>query len=835
MDCYQRRYVEHAIVPRLVLLGAPGAGKTKCIVSRLTRIIGDGFLAAGECILLSFTRSAAEELNNRINIQGLRVLTIDALAYRILKQNSAQRVSDVQSLCIQLYRHLRGLSESQQRGLALFLGAAPKLIIVDEAQDLNFIQYEIFLLLQQIFSCALEFVGDPRQSIFGFRGSSSELMLHLENSEILHLQNNYRSTKGICNLLNAVYSDMAPVIAAGEHAAILTKPTLFANTTSYLLQGVAAYAKNNLGKKTIAVIAPCLRSHKRGVLGLSPVYTYCVLAGIRCKMYGKNFLDVEEKDETKVLHFHTIHSSKGREFDTVFFVEPRQMLQRRFVSKKSHEEYKKYIYVGISRAKQDLFLLLSQELDGPVRGDGISLHLCSSATGPHAHPRQQIQVKMHDDIKLVRPFTPSDNSFVYLHGKVPSFESNVGKIMNAVSDVCLRIDDNLVIKNVAVQRLAEKNNEQLGEQLATHLKSAPSYVDEAIKVSFQTLLTGTRVQKIDRLRHILKLLATISPSSSVIPSCTQKRLALIFKDLVDVDKVRGSLQKYDFFIANFDALHTTKKPLAAIVEAVVFITFLTKTFGEEAIQYSTFAKMLKKTMTIAPTVAKLILPLVRYLGTQCDMVRSDNGPESTMFQLSKIPCLSPAIACEKQSNVPVILNLSLDRGIHARDISMRKKAQLALLNYLTSKQKCIFLDVLFGSVTKFECEIKQSQSAKILSKIMASVAPHKFCSQHIGVLQHGESVQFCLFHKLSYAVLGDGIVARGDIAEGFRKAMKSVHVSSATFYFLRNFRQTLKLLAGEIRHFDKISPNFVVNLENLLMDKDENTFQTFIQATKRQI
>ncbi|MDC4183436.1 ATP-dependent helicase [Mycoplasma bradburyae] len=78
-------------------------------------------------------------------------------------------------------------------------------ILVDEFQDTNEIQYNIIKLLREENDNFL-FVGDPDQSIYGWRGASSEIGDSIQNDfsnlAIKYLTKNYRSKQSILNLAN---------------------------------------------------------------------------------------------------------------------------------------------------------------------------------------------------------------------------------------------------------------------------------------------------------------------------------------------------------------------------------------------------------------------------------------------------------------------------------------------------------------------------------------------------------------------------------------------------------------------------------------------------------
>lgn len=100
-----------------------------------------------------------------------------------------------------------------------------KFICVDEAQDLNFAQYEVIKALCGNECRNIMLVGDENQSIYGFNGSDSTLMSERFVSEfkptIYILNENYRSAKAIVNFANQLenYESVANYVFEGELAA----------------------------------------------------------------------------------------------------------------------------------------------------------------------------------------------------------------------------------------------------------------------------------------------------------------------------------------------------------------------------------------------------------------------------------------------------------------------------------------------------------------------------------------------------------------------------------------------------------------------------------------
>jgi len=83
-------------------------------------------------------------------------------------------------------------------------------IIVDEFQDSNFLQYEIFRLLDGERG-RLYFVGDIKQSIYRFRGADCSVFAEAaEKYRTLYLSNNFRSSEQVVESVNGIFERIMP-------------------------------------------------------------------------------------------------------------------------------------------------------------------------------------------------------------------------------------------------------------------------------------------------------------------------------------------------------------------------------------------------------------------------------------------------------------------------------------------------------------------------------------------------------------------------------------------------------------------------------------------------
>ena len=137
---------------------------------------------------------------NNADLKGIREITRVYAAYcEHLKKNNALDFDDL------LTQTLR-LLETDKDALE-YLSGKFRYIHVDEFQDTNRVQYEIVRLLATVHG-NLFAVGDDDQSIYGWRGAKIENILGFEKdfkgAKVYKLERNYRSTKNILKLANAV-------------------------------------------------------------------------------------------------------------------------------------------------------------------------------------------------------------------------------------------------------------------------------------------------------------------------------------------------------------------------------------------------------------------------------------------------------------------------------------------------------------------------------------------------------------------------------------------------------------------------------------------------------
>lgn len=272
LNSEQRRAVEAGEGP-VVIVAGPGTGKTKTLTARIAYLIESGRARPGEILALTFTKKAAEELQQRVRTMLHRrelphVATFHALCHELL-EDDAEFVSEQErlriikalsrpaalkslsarevGLAISKSKNGAGVNEAvrkithaynaalREKGLRDFddlllqtrelleqdeaarktAQTRYKYILVDEFQDTNRLQYEVLQLLRGHDN--LFVIGDPNQSIYGFRGAGGDIfeqfVQDFPKTQQVTLHVNYRSVPAVVHLSNAVFPDAEPLTA----------------------------------------------------------------------------------------------------------------------------------------------------------------------------------------------------------------------------------------------------------------------------------------------------------------------------------------------------------------------------------------------------------------------------------------------------------------------------------------------------------------------------------------------------------------------------------------------------------------------------------------------
>ncbi|HEV2402995.1 MAG TPA: ATP-dependent helicase [Candidatus Saccharimonadales bacterium] len=261
----QRSAVETTEGPIQIIAG-PGSGKTKTLTARLAYLCESKSIPSDKILALTFSSKAAQEIKRRLG-QKLTdasslpaVYTFHAFGHRLLSEARQSRPIigeiDRRGLIAQLPRP-KGLQRASSRELNLLLSNAKtalrhaipaatrslldsyeqalqsrgvcdfddllvgayrlletgqlkpayRYVLVDEFQDTSELQYELLRLLTATDNICV--IGDPKQSIYGFRGAHSGLFERFRQdypkAQTITLHCNYRSARRIVTIANRIF------------------------------------------------------------------------------------------------------------------------------------------------------------------------------------------------------------------------------------------------------------------------------------------------------------------------------------------------------------------------------------------------------------------------------------------------------------------------------------------------------------------------------------------------------------------------------------------------------------------------------------------------------
>ena len=320
---------------QVAVIAGPGTGKTKTLVSRIVYLIRVCGVKPSQITAVTFTNQAAGELRSRLEKQlggkrAARPITIGTFhaiclhqlePKHLLDQEEAEKLA-AEVICFQglsvtpgsflqqvsrwknigecslpeeacsAYQTL--LSQAGARDFddllveALVLGKKKQdtktpYLLVDEFQDVNPIQYQLVVQWSSGGS-GLFVIGDPDQSIYGFRGSDAhcfeKLLEDFPETETISLIQNYRSTPqilqcalpmisknpGPARLLEPQRADGMPVRAVTVSSA-LEEGIYVAKTINRMVGGLdmldAQWMEGEEPPRSFSDIAVLYRTHRQ--------------------------------------------------------------------------------------------------------------------------------------------------------------------------------------------------------------------------------------------------------------------------------------------------------------------------------------------------------------------------------------------------------------------------------------------------------------------------------------------------------------------------------------------------------------------------------------------
>ena len=187
----------------IVVAAGPGSGKTRVLVHKLASLLLLEDVKHEQLLMLTFSRAAATEFKQRL------MQLIGNAAHFV-------EIKTFHSYCFDLLGRVGNLDESgdvvRQAAEKIHAGEvepnriSKTVLVIDEAQDMSKDDYALVTALMHANEeMRVIAVGDDDQNIYEFRGSNSQYLYELtqtENSRFIEMTENYRSHRHIVDAAN---------------------------------------------------------------------------------------------------------------------------------------------------------------------------------------------------------------------------------------------------------------------------------------------------------------------------------------------------------------------------------------------------------------------------------------------------------------------------------------------------------------------------------------------------------------------------------------------------------------------------------------------------------
>lgn len=373
----QYKIVYEELKDMLVIAGA-GSGKTTVLIERIKYIKSK--YNDINILAVTFTKKAQIQMKQRLKDDSVDILTFDALFYQYIEKNKElflveeSPFNSNEVLKYYLYEANSGFS-FKPKGYNKFINFKESnnlmdyqdltinylkllnknlvkkydLVLIDEFQDINLPQLNVIYKLKESGSIIFA-VGDPDQSIYGFRGSFPNVIEYFYHDTLInvyYLTNNYRSCLNILKLANNQISFNQRLFKKDLNPTKTTKGSveiIKIKNNDNLYETI----KKDFESNDYSTYAILYRTHEVGY-----------------QIKQKVLFDGLEIDCL------TVHQAKGLEYDCVYLIGVEEAIFPSFNQKfkQGYEEERRLFYVAITRAKEKLIMFYFNKISPFLKGD----------------------------------------------------------------------------------------------------------------------------------------------------------------------------------------------------------------------------------------------------------------------------------------------------------------------------------------------------------------------------------------------------------------------------------------------------------------------------------
>ena len=364
----QKLYIEFTEKINTKLIACAGSGKTKSIIDKIIFLVSKDIFKAEEVLVLTFSKFTQQDFIRRLNdidedyiIERDNVKTIDSFAKKIIDKTN---LIDVNLLSFKFQKYLLNTpKEELEKNKEL---NKIKILFIDEAQDLNLIQFNIIDQLNKKLGIIINLIGDPNQNIYQFRKSTDKYLREYE-AKTFYLTNNFRSKKSIVEFSKYLRPIPTPINAINGDNGL--KPILFfsendAQVEQQIMLIINGAKEENVDLKDIAIIAPTRGRMKSWGLsnGLCFVTNILFKNRVPFKQFYEESTDesstkLEYKPSSGHINVLTYMGSKGLEWKYVLIIDADIcLINKNIFDEEKHINDQYLLYVACSRAIDNMYI-----------------------------------------------------------------------------------------------------------------------------------------------------------------------------------------------------------------------------------------------------------------------------------------------------------------------------------------------------------------------------------------------------------------------------------------------------------------------------------------------
>ena len=299
----------------IVVAAGPGSGKTRVLVHKLASLLLLEDVKHEQLLMLTFSRAAATEFKQRL------MQLIGNAAHFV-------EIKTFHSYCFDLLGRVGNLDEAgdvvKQAAEMINNGEvepnriSKTVLVIDEAQDMSKDDYALVsALMKANEEMRVIAVGDDDQNIYEFRGSNSQYLYELaqtEHSRFIEMTENYRSLRHIVNAANDFARNIrqriksTPIISMSQEdgeVRIVKHPYEIQEKKVYMYQPILEDVTRLLGsnaskeadassRKKNETISILTQTNEEAVIMLALLHSHNIKAKLVQSMDGLRFWNLAE-------------------------------------------------------------------------------------------------------------------------------------------------------------------------------------------------------------------------------------------------------------------------------------------------------------------------------------------------------------------------------------------------------------------------------------------------------------------------------------------------------------------------------------------------------------